>query len=70
MKLDFFNEFVSKKEYFAYGSRTDYMLFNGYAQIDGSMVLYAFVEGPISAKLETDYLAFTKEMECSIISTQ
>lgn len=68
--LDFFNEFVSKKEYFAYASKTDYMLFNVYAQIDGSTVLYAFVEGPISAKLENDYIAFMKEMEYSIISTQ
>lgn len=70
MKLDFFNEFVSKKEYFAYASKTDDMLFNVYAQIDGSTVLYAFVEGPISAKLENDYIAFMKEMEYSIISTQ
>ncbi len=68
MNLDYFNEFVSKKDYFAYAYETDGMTFNVYAQIDGKVVMYAFIEGPTSEKLKAEYIAFMKEMKCSIIT--
>lgn len=62
------NEFVEKKEYFAFASQTDYMVYNVYGSIDGSTVMYAFVEGPSSEKLMSEYYAFMKKMECSVIN--
>ena len=64
---DMFNQFVEKKEYFAYACESEYMYFNVYAQIDGKTVMYAFVEGPVSDTLKKDFKAFMKEMECSYI---
>ncbi|MBO4926654.1 MAG: hypothetical protein J5379_00155 [Clostridiales bacterium] len=62
------NEFVSKKDYFAFACETDFMVFNAYASIDGSTVFYAFVEGPNAETLKNEYYAFMKKMECSIIT--
>ena len=64
---DVFNQFVEKKEYFAFACESEYMYFNVYAQIDGKTVMYAFVEGPVSDTLKKDFQAFMKEMECSYI---
>lgn len=61
------NEFVEKKEYFAFASESDYMTYNVYASIDGSTVIYAFVEGPNADVLKAEYYEFMKKMECSVI---
>ena len=62
------NEFVEKKEYFAFASESEFMSFNVYASIDGSTVFYAFVQGPNADKLKSEYYDFMKKMECSIIT--
>ncbi|MBR5416900.1 MAG: hypothetical protein IK109_02570 [Clostridiales bacterium] len=62
------NEFVEKKEYFAFASESDFMSFNVYASIDGSTVFYAFVQGPNADSLKAEYYDFMNKMECSIIS--
>ena len=61
------NEFVEKKEYFAFACESEFMTYNVYASIDGSTVMYAFVEGPNAEALKSEYYAFMSKMECSII---
>ncbi len=61
------NEFVEKKEYFAFACESEFMTYNVYASIDGSTVMYAFVEGPNAETLKSEYYAFMSKMECSII---
>ena len=62
------NQFIEKKEYFAFASQTEFTTYNVYASIDGSTVMYAFVEGPNSDTLLNEYYAFMKKMECSVIT--
>ena len=62
------NQFIEKKEYFAFASQTEFTTYNVYASIDGSTVMYAFVEGPSSEILLNEYYAFMKKMECSVIT--
>ena len=62
------NEFVEKKEYFAFASESEFMSYNVYASIDGSTVFYAFVQGPNADSLKAEYYDFMNKMECSIIS--
>ena len=62
------NEFVEKKEYFAFASESDFMTYNTYCSIDGSTVMYASLEGPNAESMKPEYYAFMKKMECSIIT--
>ena len=62
------NEFVEKKEYFAFASESEFMSYNVYASIDGSTVFYALVQGPNADSLKAEYYDFMNKMECSIIS--
>ena len=68
LDLEIKDEFVEKKEYFAFASESGFITYNVYASIDGSTVMYAFLEGPNSDSLKAEYLAFMKKMECSIIT--
>ena len=68
LSMDMKNEFVEKKEYFAFASESEFMTYNAYASIDGSTVFYAYVEGPNADALKTEYYAFMKKMECSVIT--
>jgi len=62
------NEFVSKKDYFAFASESEFMTFNQYASIEKNTVLYACVEGPNAGNMKKDYFAFMKKMELSVIT--
>lgn len=65
---DIKNQFDEKKEYFAFACETEFMTYNVYASIDGSTVMYAFLEGPNADSLKPEYFAFMNKMECSIIT--
>ncbi|MBO7563303.1 MAG: hypothetical protein J6T40_00435 [Clostridiales bacterium] len=62
------NEFISKKDYFAFASESEFMTFNHYASIEKNTVLYVCVEGPNAGNMKKDYFAFTKKLDLSVIT--